>query len=532
LISDPPHTIHTSYIKNAAPSGATQWTVRINVTAQLHHNGENGERLISDPPHTIHTSYIKNVAPSGATQWTVRINVTAQLRHNGENLGEQLISDPPHTIHTSYIKNAAPSGATQWTVRINVTAQLAPSQRRERGAVDIGPPSHNTHIIYKERGSQRSDPMDCQNQCDSTAGGSFGRKKAPFWGTPPCIATSKYNFTPCTAHVSGLNNLKDKVQSLLLAERLPGLGRIAVLAPDDTLNEPVTVHALPTQSQVQMYTCEGAPPALRGEEYGSALQHERGAFDQQFEDTFHLSEKGCVYFVSAKAAMSNMIGGIGYFYGAGRVKSPHTRDPVPYWRAPLYTAVPSRSFFPRGFLWDEGFHGLLVARWNPSIMMDVAAHWLDLINALARVPKEFVVQSNAAANPPMLLTTLGVLVGLRPELFRPYGAHRATLSRMYPRLQAWYNWFQTTQKGEEPTSYRWRGREDDGLQLNPKSLSSGLDDYPRSLSKSSPFYMRRNTEHDPPYWRGQYSDKDGKGSGCRPFTGWTALLVLIMAEDY
>lgn len=30
----------------------------------------------------------------------------------------------------------------------------------------------------------------------------------------------------------------------------------------------------------------------------------------------------------------------------------------------------------------------------------------------------------------------------------------------------------------------------------------------------------------------QYSDSDGKGSGCRPFTGWTALIVLIMAEDY
>lgn len=109
----------------------------------------------------------------------------------------------------------------------------------------------------------------------------------------------------------------------------------------------------------------------------------------------------------------------------------------------------------------------------------------------------------------------------------------------------------------------------------------------RSLSKSAPLYMKRNTEHDPPYWRGQvwvninflavralyyygsvdgpyreeamkiygelrrnvignvvrqyfnsgyvweqYNDKTGEGSGCRPFTGWSALTVLMMAEHY
>ena len=109
----------------------------------------------------------------------------------------------------------------------------------------------------------------------------------------------------------------------------------------------------------------------------------------------------------------------------------------------------------------------------------------------------------------------------------------------------------------------------------------------RSLAKSSPLYLKRNTEHDPPYWRGQiwininylalkslhyysrvngpyadqakeiyqdlrknvvtniikqyrvsgylweqYNDQTGKGSGCYPFTGWTALFVAIMAEKY
>ena len=120
---------------------------------------------------------------------------------------------------------------------------------------------------------------------------------------------------------------------------------------------------------------------------------------------------------------------------------------------------------------------------------------------------------------------------------------------------------------------------------NPKKLFTpyGL----RSLSKSSSLYLARNTEHDPPYWRGpiwininylavralkhystvegpnqklaseayvklrkavvenvvkeykrtgyvweQYNDKTGEGQGCRPFTGWSALVVLMMGEQY
>ena len=109
----------------------------------------------------------------------------------------------------------------------------------------------------------------------------------------------------------------------------------------------------------------------------------------------------------------------------------------------------------------------------------------------------------------------------------------------------------------------------------------------RSLTKTAPLYNRKYTEHDPPYWRGpiwinvnflavralrfygdapgphrerarrvydklrqalvsnivkeyrrtgyvweQYNDKTGWGQGCRPFTGWSALLVLMMSGMY
>lgn len=109
----------------------------------------------------------------------------------------------------------------------------------------------------------------------------------------------------------------------------------------------------------------------------------------------------------------------------------------------------------------------------------------------------------------------------------------------------------------------------------------------RSLARTSPLYQKHNTEHDPPYWRGaiwininylavrslyhysrvtgphqqlaaslhvqlrdniinnieseyrrtgyiweQYDDRTGQGKGCHPFTGWSALVTLLMADKY
>jgi hypothetical protein len=64
-------------------------------------------------------------------------------------------------------------------------------------------------------------------------------------------------------------------------------------------------------------------------------------------------------------ALSNLLGSLGYSHGrflASEGDQIALRGP-----SELLAIAPSRSAFPRGFLWDEGFHLFLVNAWNPMI---------------------------------------------------------------------------------------------------------------------------------------------------------------------
>ncbi|CAM9545434.1 unnamed protein product [Heterosigma akashiwo] len=205
---------------------------------------------------------------------------------------------------------------------------------------------------------------------------------------------------------------------------------------------------------------------------GGWLAAGEAAFDARFEETYGLEARGFgeKEVAAAKAALSNLVGGMGYFHGRHLVRAPGERPGaggarrvrVPSFPTSLFTAVPSRSFFPRGFLWDEGFHQLLVARWDPVLAADAIRHWAATLHvhrpssrgegaggpggeeqaaaaaaaaadcagawvpreqilgeaARRRVPAEFVPQDVDVANPPTLLLALRLFLdrvrGMQP----------------------------------------------------------------------------------------------------------------------
>ena len=108
----------------------------------------------------------------------------------------------------------------------------------------------------------------------------------------------------------------------------------------------------------------------------AGLQASASAYQARFDKTFQLSSKGFdgAHVAYAQSLTSSMLGGIGYFYGTSIVDKhfrheydtedddededsegyAQQKDPKPELvpARGLYTATPSRSFFPRGFYWS------------------------------------------------------------------------------------------------------------------------------------------------------------------------------------
>ncbi|CAE6490183.1 unnamed protein product [Rhizoctonia solani] len=268
----------------------------------------------------------------------------------------------------------------------------------------------------------------------------------------------------------------------------------------------------------------------------------KAKFAERFDLTIPVPEK---YKAFAKDITSNLMGGIGYFYGTSIVDRSGNLDDDdddetfmseaerrergrPELAPPtqLLTATPSRSFFPRGFYWDEGFHLQHIGTWDNDLSLEILKSWVELIDedgwvgreqilgeeARSKVPVEFQTQYPNYANPPTLTMALTAFISRLEENAEPSladlgmdqlpidttsttpeqsskllspPAARAYLNEIYPALRRHYHWFRRTQRGQirqwgrkataRGEAYRWRGRSAEHV------LTSGLDDYPRPV---------------------------------------------------
>lgn len=132
-----------------------------------------------------------------------------------------------------------------------------------------------------------------------------------------------------------------------------------------------------------------------GQDFDKTLRERELQFEKKMERVFFSSiilsnsSVGSGVRDTARFALSNLLGGYGFFHGRLKVRVPRSLETavpdsnLPAWditSSPLslFSGTPSRSTFPRPFLWDEGFHLSVLRLWNQRLFWDVLKSWLDL----------------------------------------------------------------------------------------------------------------------------------------------------------
>jgi mannosyl-oligosaccharide glucosidase len=295
-----------------------------------------------------------------------------------------------------------------------------------------------------------------------------------------------------------------------------------------------------------LFSSASAPEPMTSELLTKKIQENHETFLERFGKVFKRQAPFDTqkYTEFAHNIFSNLLGGIGHFYGTSIVDRTYADEYLEedenFWEAAqeaqkrpgaakeegpteLFTSIPSRPFFPRGFYWDEGFHLLPISEWDMDLTLSIVKSWFSLVDedgwiareqilgdeARSKVPTEFRTQYPHYANPPTLFFILtkfidafeaaqasgavGNVDGLEgistddlpaAHLNNPEAA-RQFLRDIYPKLRRHYYWFRNTQSGDirawdrtafsSKEAYRWRGRTPEHC------LTSGLDDYPRAI---------------------------------------------------
>ncbi|MCJ1368496.1 Processing alpha glucosidase I [Acarospora aff. strigata] len=372
-------------------------------------------------------------------------------------------------------------------------------------------------------------PSSQEKRLDRTMVASFEVPEEAIWQTKPLLFTHMKSEIDAYVERFGNDNGPPPWQLFTIAND-PKAGNMHIVQK---------VFQGPFEFDV-IFSSASAPQHVTSDDLTEGIKAATNAFSDRFSTllTPNAPFTNPKYEKFSRAMLSNLVGGIGYFYGdsiTDRSYAPeYEEENEGFWQetaearmraelkmegpSELYTSIPSRPFFPRGFLWDEGFHLLPVADWDIDLTLDIVQSWFNLMDedgwiareqilgaeARSKVPQEFQVQYPHYANPPTLFLVLETFIDkLRLNAFSQTDSPtqrnfsddvRSThltnpdlalsyLRTLYPLLKRHYFWFRRTQWGDIKSydrdaystkeAYRWRGRTPQHI------LTSGLDDYPR-----------------------------------------------------
>ncbi|KAF1358227.1 glycoside hydrolase [Lizonia empirigonia] len=277
-----------------------------------------------------------------------------------------------------------------------------------------------------------------------------------------------------------------------------------------------------------LYSTRTATRAMTTSEMAGSIQDSVVAYRRAYSRVFTLKAPFNTeqYTLFGEKMLADLLGGISYFEGTSKVdisrKAIYAETTGKFWektedakkhatpetRGPydLFTHTPSRAVFPRGFLWDEGFHLVPVLEWDVDLAMEVVHSWLSTMDEDGWIAREQVLGTEAEhgtpgasvtqyphiANPPTLFLTVSRFVDMLQGRTKYYG-HTSTLlqpeagkkfvAKLYPLLKKHYEWWRKSQSGDVEAhsvpsanlneGYRWRGRTPE------TNYPSGMDDYPR-----------------------------------------------------
>jgi len=206
-----------------------------------------------------------------------------------------------------------------------------------------------------------------------------------------------------------------------------------------------------------------------------------------------------------KAALSNLLGGISYTHGY--VKTPGDVPKSVLESLDILASTPSRKDYPKGHLWDEGFHLLVICRWDRILCMEILRTWFGTMTAPGWIPREqargeeleslasdpkTLIQYELEANPPTLLLGLGVLMS---GLTRDDPDFNTVLeflnSGIEGKIMRWFKYFNTTQRNlQVDNDHNFRGPLFKWACIEPcqgkNLIGSGFEDYPRTNGLDEP----------------------------------------------